>query len=395
MTPLLVFALAVTASGPAATTVAYRVDASLMQIDRFRRPAVLAPMIKSEAASRALGLGKLRLALDVQAGESGLMSLVLRPDAANRTPDIGGGQAFEIDTRTGKSYQPMPTVRLLDAYQFHLLRGSSLGLAAGVWEELTETRLSYPNLLAFGLTAQLPAKFSGGRLRWQPHGEEARDFGVDLYVFQGDEDRTEVVDRGDTSLDEAPLARDPHQTSAVVGDWGVSKNLRLGFVLGFGDSAELGGRRSEQFGQFTGRWLQRIREHEVIVSWDGRRVMEQWRMELVKVAPRVQQSLSLTSSFSIVPQHWALMGVHLGTSQHAKDDQTPGELRSYQGWQGDIGYQAQLGQGFTVTLLLNQERRRMTTTGESERGGILDGTVDRSMVRRMGLQLDYLLHGNT
>jgi hypothetical protein len=391
---LVLAALGAAGAGPAATTVAYQVDASLVQIDKFGRPSAIEPRFAAVTEPRTLGLGRLRVGLDLQTGEGGSLTLVLRPDAANRVTETDKEPARELDTRAGDSYRPMPTLRLLDAYQLHLTPGRSLELSAGVWEELVRTQASYPQLLAFGLAVQLPAKFSGARLRWHRRSETASDLALDLYVFQGDEDRAAATSAGAHQLDEAPVARDPHQAAALAFEWAPDKALSLGAVVGFGDSAELGGKRSEQFAQLTARWASMVAGRELALVLDARHAAEQWRADVLRVAPRVQQSLSLTSALNVVPRHWALLGAHLGTSQHAKHELALDELRTYSGWQLETGYHAELDQGLSLTILIDEERRRVTIPGIGEKGGFADGTDDRTTVRRVGLQLDYVLNGN-
>src|SRR5258708_5062779 len=119
--------------------------------------------------------------------------------------------AREWDRRAGTTYQPMPRVELLDAYEMNVVAGGCGGVGAGVYESLEVDRSAYPEVLEFGLNVHLPRKFSGMSLLWHPHDAATQQIGpqsfyVKLTALQGHEDRAEVWDQSSKSYDQAPTA---------------------------------------------------------------------------------------------------------------------------------------------------------------------------------------------
>ena len=125
----------------------YDVEASLAYIDLLQKPPILSvtgPYLKTAdpsasddtAQPRVLGLKKMRAELEWRAGTSTSLKLVFRPDAINRQMELGASSIpREFDARSGDSgMKPLPTIRLLDAYQLRTSIGPKLSLGAGVWE---------------------------------------------------------------------------------------------------------------------------------------------------------------------------------------------------------------------------------------------------------------------
>lgn len=389
-----VFLLASAAAGTAATTVSYRVDTSLIQVDSFSRPsAILEDQIAADSA-RGLGLRRLQLAIDFHTGEYGQLSLVFRPDAINRDSDPAQAPTREVDTRAGETYRPSPSLRLLDTYQLRVIRGQSFDFALGVWQGLAVEDVGLQDPLAFGLETRLPSKFAGGQLQWKDQISSCF-FSARLQVFQGDEDRTESLDKKNGQLEFAPVARDPHQAAALFLELSKKQEWSIAAIGGFGESTEQGGRRAEQFIQIFSQVKTELSGKNIDLTIDARRSEESWNNTTIKIAPRLQQSIIVTSTYGIYGNYAFIIGAGLGSSEHAKDNQVLDLVRTYNGWQVKAGYQAELNQGLIVKAIIDIERRRLRLPNEGDLGGFVDGNSRRSTNRRIGLEINYNLHGNT
>lgn len=404
-----------------ATTLGYEVDASLIYFDSLTRPrtGVVAPLVGAAAPARAFGLKRFRLAATWQALDSAGLTIVLRPDAANRSLEQSAdAEPRELDTRAGEvglgsPYRATPSVRVLDAYQISIAPGAALSASFGVFEELTPTVASYPQLLAFGLETSLPAKFSGGRLGWRrPRAadpESGAGLSLDMTVMQGDEDRAEgrcsdatatatVPCAGDSrSRDHAPLARDPYQGAALEVSWVGSSGLSLNLLGGSLEGAAVGGRVSEALGQLGAELTQTLGSRTVKLSLDMRYARERWRVDGVAIRPRVQYSARLTSAVAIDARGFATAGLAVGHS-----DQDPGlpadaprpldRQVPVKGYQIELGYLANVATSLSAQLMLVHERRTTTDAAGAEVGAIQHEDGGARTLRRMGFALTYLLN---
>lgn len=405
---------------PQAPTLSYEVDASLIYFDALSRPrtGAIAPQAAAAAApTRTLGLQRLRLAATWQAMDSAGLTIVLRPDAVNRSlEESGGGEARELDTRAGEvalgnPYRSEPTIRLLDAYQLNIAPGAALSASFGVFEELATDVASYPELLGFGLETRLPAKFSGARLGWRKSrptdDKSGAGLAVELTVMQGDDDRAEgrcesqqatLACSGDpSSRDHGPVARDPYQGAAVETSWVGTSGLRLSALVGSLDAASNGGRVSEVLGQVGVESTSTVFGRVMKNSFDVRYARERWRVDGVSIRPRLQYSARLTTALAVDARAFWLLGLALGHS-----DQDPGlpasaprsfdEQIPVDGYQIETGYLATIAPSLSAQLMLTHEHRTSEDAAGDETGGIYHTDGNSRTLRRMGLALIYTLN---
>lgn len=392
-----------------ATTLNYDVDLSLAYIDRLTRSDN--DMVSGDGAGftlaapdkpRTLGLRRARFAVDWRSVKGTRLFLVLRPDAMNRVQQDGlTTPAREVDTRAGEPYRPAPTIRMLDAYQITINALSSLSASAGVFEELATPLRSYPALLGFGLEVRFPAKFSALRLRWHdqveiaPTGALPPRIRADLYVMQGNEDRAEAFAKKNRTADTAPAASDPYTGGASYVSFSPSPKTELGLLVGFDDSAEAGGKRNEVFGSLAGRTAWKIASVEGNVSLDVRYAKETWRNTTTDIKSRTQLSEAVTSSVKVGPRAWVLVGLANGQSDQPASALEQDKLTTVSGWDAEAGVLTSLGAGLDLQLMLSQERRTQKTQGGGgKQGGFVTDDGARSSVRRVGLELRYLLNDN-
>lgn len=396
-------------AGTGAMAPAFQVDvaASLYSLDRFGYPDAISffPGQPARTSPRAFGLEASSIVINANLGQSSALQLTLRPDAVNRGTTSGSEEQImvtrEVDTRAGEVYRRKPSLRLLDSYQLVLRPGTRLIASAGVYEQIMAIGTAYNSVLEFGLNVQLPAKFSGALLRWSDQAEGPQPvainqhFSVAAHMLQGHDDRAEAMGRPRGRFDTGPVAQDPYQAGAVSLTYQPNRLFGIFFLGGFGDNAELRGRRSEQFGELAAVVRSQIGDHSWTVSLDARTTQEQWRSQEYKVAPRSQQSLALQAAFGLLSEHWLLLGVHAGKSERPLNTVTLDATKAYTGWQLDLGYRQELERGLSLEFYgCEEHRERKDATGKTSGGFPADDGEDRRTLRRMGMRLAFALGGS-
>lgn len=385
-----------------ATTLSYGVDAALTYIDVFRRPdpaAVRAPTNEPLAIEqpRVLGLKQLKLRLDWATIDGATLGLTLRPDAANHAQAADAGSPVrETDTRAGDTYRPMPTVRLLDAYQLTIKPGTSLDLSLGVFEQLIADQRAYPEVLGFGLDVKFPAKFSAMRVHYQQNAKDPATavsapstLHADVYVLQGDDDRAEAQGGRDQSFDKAPVARDPYYGAAVQFGWIAGPRFELALLGGYGDSSVAGGRRNEVYMESAATTLLPVAGRDVKFVLDLKDARERWKGDGLSIAGREQRSAGLSTSVPTVPGFWYLLGGRYGVSERPLSDTQQDEKRSVKGFLVETGVLSQVGKGLTIEFMVNQEKRTTIDAAGGKVGAFVDEDGDHGTLRRLGLTLRY------
>ena len=156
--------------------------------------------------SRTIGLERARVGVRWENPRYTGVMLVLRPDYASLPQIENSGAsgartsgAREVDRRAGDVYAPAPTVKPLDAYSISMKNIENFEVEAGLFEELTPRRVSYYEVLEFGLNVAFPRKFSGARISWfwsgdaQKPGVQPVGSGVQLQLvaLHGNDDRAD------------------------------------------------------------------------------------------------------------------------------------------------------------------------------------------------------------
>ncbi len=385
-----------------ATTLFYEVDAALTYIDAARRPAPAAVRQPSPAPAmieqpRVLGLKHLRVRLDWATTAGASLRLVLRPDAANHAQAADAGSPVrETDTRSGDPYRPMPTVRLLDAYQLTIKPGTSLDLALGVFEDLVSEQGAYPDVMAFGLEVKFPSKFSAMRVHYQQNAKDpvtavASPSGLhaDVYVLQGDDDRAEAQGGRDQSFDKAPVGRDPYYGAAMQFGWIAGPRFELNLLGGYGDSSVAGGRRNDVYMQGAATTVLPLFGRDIKLVLDLKDAREKWKGDDLDIVGREQRSAGLTSSVLTVPGFWYLLGGRFGSSDRPLSDADQSEKRAVKGFLMETGFLSRVGTGLTLEFIVNQEKRTTTDAAGDRVGAFVDDDGDHGTLRRLGLTLSY------
>lgn len=395
----------------------YDVDAALTYIDAYQQlpvRAALPPLSGGTTEStgqdgvfqpRTLGLRHLRIGLDWYAATSTNLRVVLRPDAVNRQIENSDLMTpREFDARSGDpGMKPLPTIRLLDAYQLTYRVGTGLIVGAGVWENLGVQSSAYPELLGFGLNVIFPAKFSGIMINWQPPGaalDTAADatasaspaaFGVRFYAFLGDQDRAEGQNQHHGSFDTAPTARDPNQGGALVLSWRLQPELKLGFTAGYLDSAETADGYESVFGQLTGESVFVVAGHRNSITLDTRYEQTHGRRP---VANQMLISGTLKAATTINDDVAAILGVNLGNSSRWSIYSSQRTNTVWlQGHQIEGGLLHDVGRNLSLQFLISREYRTLRS-GALKVGGFQDADGSKSTIHRVGFEVAYRFNSN-
>jgi len=380
--------------------VSYNLDLSLLYLDTLQNPFSTEKSTDIDSArelesveSRSLGLKKAKVDLQWAYPGQSRLNLTLRLDSAVRE------EQDEYDTRAGEVYFKKQPVQLLDAYSIDLLFAESAVLSVGVFEEMIHRRSAYSRGPEFGLEVILPTKFAGAYLQWR-FDNHAADYSqqtpapglvFDLWVHQGNGDRVEVDISKEKTHDDAPGANDPHLGVAAGIRWLRSPSHRLGVLVGGGDNHYIDstgqGKRNEVFARFFNELMWTRPVYSGKVSFEYRLLKEKWQGDQIDLPSRTHQSGHLNAGIEVYPNGWVLWGAHYGRSKFHK------ELWVH-GYQFDLGYQQVLKSGIELSVIASEERRSHLEQGKT-RGGFVgdDGSRDRS-IRRVALELGYLLGTN-
>jgi hypothetical protein len=415
------------ARSASASSLNYSLDVAFTMIDRLGRPEAGNQISAPQAATplskieqpRTLGLGYFRAVLDWHASDNTSLKVTLRPDAVmyqNSEAEVSSeiSKKREIDRRAGESYRSMPSIQFLDAYQITYEMGqqhNGLVISAGVWEELAPIRLSYNEILSFGLQVRFPSKFSALSLQWhssdllppQAQPVPATGFKGELFVLEGDEDRAIMRGKKRGAFDEAPVAQDPYHGVAGYLGWIPKSFLELGLLVGSLESSTYdadeaviaGAKRSDTLVELVSVLSLPVGGRSLKLSLDIRHEQERWMGDSVSEwSTRAQQSISFTTATDITRRLWLLLGAHLGKSERPIDVTLQDQLATYSGYQGEVGLRGELAPELSLTFMAAQEYRERQEKGLASTGGFTDDSGDHKITRRLGVQLDYLLFKN-
>lgn len=387
----------------------YGLDLSLLMMDALKPPSIgpsatfqAAPSAPSDEGinrrARGFGLEYAKFLGRWTLGPTAYLELGLRPDALTRRSDLDSPPATrEFDTRAGNDLAQKPRLSLLDTYGLYLKRGASFGLSMGVFSELIKRRISYPEVLEFGLTVPFPAKFSAAKVSLdKPLSTDARSgptsrVFAEAVVYQGDEDRAEFLDtEANRSYDHGTIVTDPYQGAAGYFGWAVDSHLELGCLVGGGDTAIQDGKKNDFLLQGVVSYAVEDGGLPFRVQFDGRVKRQKWNVPTSPRVPLEQRSFSLTSALLVAAQTSWLMGFHQGLMQrHSSLDQ--GQTSSTSGYQFETGALYDFGDGLRLTGLMAQERREFNEDG-AKTGAFGTKTDPALVIRRFAIEVNYFFH---
>jgi hypothetical protein len=321
--------------------------------------------------------------------------MILRPDAtASESSSSGTEPVRELDTRSGRVVEPMPTVHLLDEYRL-IFRRTHIEGRVGVERESLDNYRVTPELLGFGMRVRGPEKsFAGsvGRVHSNSSSIDLTDdlvFLGNISVLSGRSDRhdSRISDSG--GLGDSPAKRDPYWGGAA----NVSSSINSGSTLGLG-YALTEERQNEGHTRLT--WYQLGLKQRITAGADKlglaalevRQLHQTFQTEGTDISDVTLSSIGLTSFVPVISGQDALIGVLLGRGTL----HPPGVLSQSTGsssYQVEFGWRWQLEDQLQLTSFLSREWRRDGT----DTGGYIRGSSTQSTQSRFALQIQYNLGG--
>lgn len=382
----------------------YSLNLSLLLLDELRPPTVKPAAIKmaptgdeaDQKRSRGFGLEFAKFQGRWSLNETASLELGIRPDALTRRSELDSPPSTrEFDTRAGNNLPQKPRISLLDTYELNLRRGESFGLAAGVFTGLAKRRISYPEVLEFGLVVPFPSKISALQATLNhPMASLARTgpskrVVTEAYIYQGDEDRAEIIDPGNgRPYDHGTILSDPYQGGSVYFGLLVDRRFDFGVLMGGGDSAIQDGRRNDFLLQVSGSWGEESVALPFRIHLDGRVKREKWNVPSAPRVPLEHRSMSLTGAVLLARQTSWLLGVQNGSSQrHSSSDSSL--TNGTNGYQMESGVLYDFGDGLLLTGMMAQERRALADDDGSNIGAFGSRSDSTLVIRRFAMELNY------
>ncbi|MFK7824205.1 MAG: hypothetical protein AB8G05_08610 [Oligoflexales bacterium] len=383
----------------------HNVDFSLLWVDELKRPvkglnsdSQPSSSESSDAqvshGSRAIGLEHLKIGLAWQFHQNSRLQFILRPDASLAR---GGEnvQNRQIDTRAGDVYKESSPIQLLDSYQAVLVLGAKADLAIGVWDEIIPYEMSYKPLLAYGLQVRLPEYFSGLKLNWG--GKEAKPnlpgqfhgkLAYELFLIQGDNDRSEQIGGKTQAFEQAPVAADPYLGGSARLLWWPLEGYRISLLFGYGEEGTGPDRSKVTFGDVG--LIQQLSSsmRPVQLNWNARYYLESFTHSVQKLEPVYQFSFSGTASIWVLPEHRFLMGAHIGRSERHSSRANAENLLHY-GHQMDLGWDYQFASGLSLQFMLSEEHREILSEDDDVADAFRNDLEVKKMLRRFAIAIQY------
>ena len=344
--------------------------------------------------SRTLGLDHLKIALDARLLKESRVHVAFRPDAS--LPRRSDGTAgIATDSRAGNFYRKKARIELLDHYRLGYNLGNNAEVSLGVFEQLAPAILAYNAILDFGLRVVLPEKYSGVELFWKQdkHENTQSSFDYQFIVYQGREDRSELMESRDKTHDFAQVSKDPFMGAAARISWHIDSNNQMKIMVGYGSEAKGGNKVNELFSELIWGSSWNTTGKRIKFFADVKYNREDWRFSRIGLPSIEQMSLELSTSYKIEDAQEAFVGAHLGRSERHHSS-LENKTLVYYGHQIDVGWNYKLGTGLYSQLMISEEHReQINENGEVEDGfGSFD--VFQKRLRRLAFGIYYRLdHG--
>jgi hypothetical protein len=268
-------------------------------------------------------------------------------------------------------------------------------MTAGLIDEIIPTSYSYPaDLLEFGLNVQMPRKFMtiGTEFSFDLQKPDnmtfTRQIKSGVFIFHGNYDRAEIFGRNSQRQDQGTSAADPYIGALAYTSWDVSKYVQLAILAGNGSNKIETGRRHDVFAHSILTYRRQTIKFPYKISLDTKWKSESFKLITGKRPMLVQQSASLTGSIETLNDLWLCLGAHYG-KQHQPLPTSTSERIEYKGHQIDLGLIKTISSNMKASLLINNELRTLTTSGQSNQGGFAYGLENKKSIKRFAAELAY------
>jgi hypothetical protein len=346
---------------------------------------------QKSAQVRTLGLRKSVFNFEWSLPRGVAVQISLRPDATG-----GNGDTFvrELDIRSGRTIEPMPSIHLLDEFRF-IVKKPALEVHLGVEDTVLETVRVTPELLGFGLWVRGPEKslaagFSAPKLIniGNQNSSDAVGFGINI-ISGRDERHDRRVDES-SGLGESPSKRDPY--------WGGSAKIGLDILDGskavvsaaISEEREEGATAKLQWYQAGMR--RSLESANLLIAMEVRQFRESYKHESTEISDVSMTSVGVTSSFAVDPIHSLLIGFWSGAGEIHPLGSTARSL-AVKGAQAEIGWQWHVEKQLDLVACGSREWRRDNSDLGGSTGGFSSGDGKRSSQSRIAIQLNYKVGG--
>lgn len=321
----------------------------------------------------------------------------VRPDAA-QDRDVGTTEPTrELDTRSGRVVEEMPSIHFLDEYRL-IVKKQSVEARVGVESSTLESFRVTPDLLGFGLRVRGPEKsFSAGIYAPEVFylGESKSDdvVGFGLGVLSGRDERHDGRSGESTEIGESPAKRDPYWGASASLSANLAGQTRLALAAAMIEERQLGAKmRQEWYGLGVRRSLGGALLSKAIVAIEARQLRESFRMEGTEISDVRLMSFGVTSMLYRNSDEAALLGFWVGTG----DIHPEGVLstsRSAKGFQAEAGWRWLVEEQLEFVTMVSREWRRDGAEFGGTQGGFVYGSTNRSAQSRFAIQMLYKIGG--
>jgi hypothetical protein len=344
-------------------------------------------VVSANTPSFGLSRSALDLAFYVPRGAG--VELSLRPDALNVPAN-----AKEIDTRSGRVIEEMPSVQLLDEYRLvfkHTQVQSHLGVISRVLDDYAVS----PELLGFGLRVQGPQKsfaagFSANDLfKTGQSSIGAHSLALSLDILGGRNDRHDARIGRSSEIGESPAKREPYWGGSFQAKLALGEALKLGIGgVTLQERAETGIRQIDWYQFAVRQKFESVIPWPLQVSFEARHLRQAHERSETTISDIKLTSVGLLTSTDFRSSHQIHAGVWFGDGQMHPEGVLSNSV-PVRGIQSEIGSSWFLEEQLQLTTAVTREWRRDGKFGGGYRGGFGEGQNGRSTQSRFAVRLSY------
>ena len=322
------------------------------------------------------------------------VQIALRPDAIGGN---GGPVVRELDVRSGRVIEPMPSIHLLDEYRISIKK-PSVEVYLGVEDSVLESIRVTPEVLGFGLWVRGPEKsmavgFSAPKLVTIGNSQADDSLGFGLSLLSGRDERHDARTAEPAHFGESPSKRDPY--------WGGAAKFGARVLSGSKVVVSAAMIEERQDGAVTRiQWYQAGVRRSVIgsslagllVAMEVRQLRESFKQESTEISDVSLNSVGITSSVILDAENSVLLGFWSGVGEIHPDGSVARSLAA-KGVQAELGWRWSIEEQLELVAVGSREWRRDAHDVGGTIGGFPHGDGRRSAQSRIAIQLNYKLGG--
>ena len=346
------------------------------------------------SAVRTLGLRKSAFNFQWNSPRGVGLQVSLRPDALGAS---GGPVIRELDVRSGRVVEKMPTIHLLDEYRLSISKPSAqvfLGVESAVLETIRVT----PELVGFGLWIRGPEKsFSAGISAptlvniGEAKSEDSLGFGVSL--LSGRDERHDSRTEDPLDFGASPSKRDPYWGGAVKFGAHVLSGSKVVVSTAMTEEKRDGATvRLHWYQAGVRRSLVRASKPGLLLAMEMRQLRETFKRENSEISDVTLTSVGITSAIILDIENSVLLGLWSGSGEIHPEGSVARSL-PVKGVQVELGWLWHIEDQLELAAIASREWRRDGHDVGGTSGAFPHGDGMRSAQSRVGVQISYKLGG--